>query len=78
MTKVPALMGATEIGRAVRRSKQRVNGIVDDPKLAFPKPVVTYLARTRLWLEADVRAWVAGRGAELGYAWHEWKLDDGT
>lgn len=65
MTKVPALMGVAEIGRALGVSKQRANTITGQEGLGFPAPVVTYLACGRLWLKADVDAWVAGpRGRE--------------
>lgn len=69
MTTIPTLMGAAEIGRAIGLSPQRVNGIINDKRHGFPEPVIDYLSRTRLWLETDVRAWVA----ESRYTWREWK-----
>lgn len=68
MTTIPALMGVAEIGRALSVSKQRANTITGQDGLDFPAPVVDYLACGRLWLKADVDAWVAG---PHGREWRE-------
>jgi prophage regulatory protein len=50
------LMGADEIKRRLGISRQRVQQLTNDPN--FPEPC-DVLAAGRVWLTADVEAWIA-------------------
>ena len=55
----PRLTGATEIGRLLGISRQRVQQLAAQP--GFPEPVAV-LAMGKVWREDDVIAWAKARG----------------
>lgn len=58
--KIPPLVGTHEIQQMLGVTRQRVQQIVSTK--GFPDPVVTLSeGRSRIWLEADVAAWIAAR-----------------
>jgi predicted DNA-binding transcriptional regulator AlpA len=54
----PELMGAAEAARELGVTRQRVNQLAQTE--AFPKPVAV-LDAGRIWLAADIRAWMIER-----------------
>jgi prophage regulatory protein len=55
MSGAPGLMGVTEIQRRLGGSRGRVLHLVST--VGFPEPVAV-LRQGRVWLEAEVEAWV--------------------
>lgn len=55
----PRLTGATEIGRMLGISRQRVQQLAAEP--GFPEPAAV-LAMGKVWREGDVIAWAKASG----------------
>jgi predicted DNA-binding transcriptional regulator AlpA len=57
------LVGAAELEKMLRVSRQRVQQIVNRDD--FPQPDVT-LAMGKVWKRSEVEAWARARGREVG------------
>lgn len=56
-------MGQQEIRARLGYSRQHTGVLINSK--GFPDPVVDYLAMGRIWLAADIEAWIASRRPEL-------------
>ncbi|MEV6348579.1 DNA-binding protein [Actinoplanes sp. NPDC051851] len=62
MTRRLPLMGIYEIRMRLGCSRQRINQLASRPD--FPAPAAE-IRRGRVWLEADIEAWIAEHRPEL-------------
>lgn len=56
-------MGQQEIRARLGYSRQHTGVLINSK--GFPDPIVDYLAMGRIWLAADVEAWIAANRAGL-------------
>jgi prophage regulatory protein len=56
-------MGQQEIRERLGYSRQHTGVLINSK--GFPDPIIDYLAMGRIWLAADIEAWIAAHRPEL-------------